>query len=233
MAGDSSAPQGALDLFSGSGSVGIEALSRGAPRAVFVDMAKDCADVALENADRCGYGDCTAAVVATASDALTRPEAYGLDSPFSLVTATPPYVPERPRRYARHCYCYCYYTAFELVHSPLSPLRYEEIVYAELLKDLANSPLMMEDTVVVVEYPIELGFLPYQIGAGGVDDQTGPPRLTGLRNRKYGRTVLAYYAYRHSGRYDSRLEEFLPPLSKRDKKLFKRGGKMLRGDGTD
>lgn len=34
-----------LDLFSGSGSVGIEALSRGAGHATFVDFAKDCCDV--------------------------------------------------------------------------------------------------------------------------------------------------------------------------------------------
>lgn len=34
-----------LDLFSGSGSVGIEALSRGAGHATFVDFAKDCCNV--------------------------------------------------------------------------------------------------------------------------------------------------------------------------------------------
>jgi predicted RNA methylase len=34
-----------LDLFSGSGSVGLEALSRGADSAAFVDMAKECCQV--------------------------------------------------------------------------------------------------------------------------------------------------------------------------------------------
>lgn len=37
-----------LDLFSGSGSVGIEALSRGAGHATFVDFAKDCCDVSAQ-----------------------------------------------------------------------------------------------------------------------------------------------------------------------------------------
>ena len=39
-----------LDLFAGSGCVGIEALSRGAREAVFVDFAQECADCAERNA---------------------------------------------------------------------------------------------------------------------------------------------------------------------------------------
>ncbi|CAN0405021.1 unnamed protein product, partial [Scytosiphon promiscuus] len=38
-----------------SGSVGIEALSRGAGHATFVDFAKDCCDVCLRNANLCGF----------------------------------------------------------------------------------------------------------------------------------------------------------------------------------
>ncbi|MGI6085567.1 MAG: 16S rRNA (guanine(966)-N(2))-methyltransferase RsmD [Acetivibrionales bacterium] len=38
-----------LDLFSGSGSLGIEALSRGAQHAVFVDKSKKCRDIIIEN----------------------------------------------------------------------------------------------------------------------------------------------------------------------------------------
>ena len=39
----------ALDLFAGSGQLGIEALSRGAARAVFVDCRRDALDVVREN----------------------------------------------------------------------------------------------------------------------------------------------------------------------------------------
>ena len=38
-----------LDLFAGSGAIGIEALSRGARRAVFVDQSRKAADVVREN----------------------------------------------------------------------------------------------------------------------------------------------------------------------------------------
>lgn len=38
-----------LDLFSGSGSLGIEVLSRGAKEAVFVDQSKNCRDIIIEN----------------------------------------------------------------------------------------------------------------------------------------------------------------------------------------
>lgn len=42
----------ALDLFAGSGQLGIEALSRGAARAVFVDERRDALDVVRENLRR-------------------------------------------------------------------------------------------------------------------------------------------------------------------------------------
>ncbi len=38
-----------LDLFSGSGSMGIEALSRGAERSVMVEKRKDAADIIRKN----------------------------------------------------------------------------------------------------------------------------------------------------------------------------------------
>jgi len=38
-----------LDLFSGSGAIGIEALSRGAAKTVFVDKSKVCTDIIIEN----------------------------------------------------------------------------------------------------------------------------------------------------------------------------------------
>ena len=60
---------------------------------------------------------------------------------------------------------------------------YDEIVYAELLEAVVNSVLVTEDTVILVEYPVELGCLPHAIGRedGGV--------LACVRNRKYGRTA--------------------------------------------
>lgn len=46
-----------LDLFAGSGQLGIEALSRGARQAVFVDQSKDSLAVVRENLKKCGFTD--------------------------------------------------------------------------------------------------------------------------------------------------------------------------------
>jgi 16S rRNA (guanine(966)-N(2))-methyltransferase RsmD len=43
-----------LDLFAGTGAVGIEALSRGAKQAVFVDSSKRCCRVLRQNLETCG-----------------------------------------------------------------------------------------------------------------------------------------------------------------------------------
>ncbi len=44
-----------LDLFAGSGSVGIEALSRGVGRVVFVDNDRNCIKIIKENLSNCGF----------------------------------------------------------------------------------------------------------------------------------------------------------------------------------
>ena len=44
-----------LDLFAGSGQLGIEALSRGAKSAVFVDSSKDAQNCITENLKNCGF----------------------------------------------------------------------------------------------------------------------------------------------------------------------------------
>jgi len=44
-----------LDLFAGSGSVGLEAVSRGASRVILVESQRACADAIRENIERCGF----------------------------------------------------------------------------------------------------------------------------------------------------------------------------------
>jgi 16S rRNA (guanine966-N2)-methyltransferase len=79
-----------LDLYAGSGALGIEALSRGAARAVFVERDARAAAVLRSNLDRLGLraGDAElrrAGTLAALRDARERGEAY------SLVLCDPPY----------------------------------------------------------------------------------------------------------------------------------------------
>lgn len=46
-----------LDLFAGSGQLGLEAISRGAMCATFVDAGKDAIGVIRENIRRCGFAE--------------------------------------------------------------------------------------------------------------------------------------------------------------------------------
>ena len=76
---------------------------------------------------------------------------------------------------------------------------YQEVVYKELIESLCKSPLVAPNTVAIIEYPEELGCLPFILGN---------EEFFGIRNRRYGRTVIGMYVYRPSERFDLRAEEF-------------------------
>lgn len=76
-----------LDLFAGSGSLGIEALSRGAESAVFVDTERQSADCILRNLRKCRL---TAASVQT-MDVFRFLKTYAHPASYDLIFADPPY----------------------------------------------------------------------------------------------------------------------------------------------
>ena len=79
-----------IDIFSGTGSLGLEALSRGAGYAVFIDKLRDSIDLIKKNIDLCGYGDSGM----TLRRDLTRGIPWGhpfLMKQFDLVFLDPPY----------------------------------------------------------------------------------------------------------------------------------------------
>ena len=79
-----------LDLFAGSGSLGIEALSRGAAHATFVENGHDAAGFIELNLRTLGCGE-AALVVETDALGFIAPES----GEFDLVFADPPYAFDR------------------------------------------------------------------------------------------------------------------------------------------
>lgn len=156
-----------LDMFSGSGSVGLEALSRGCSHSTFVDLSDDCIKTSLRNAASLNFGGQVSSVCARAEDVLCNPQKHGLTVPYNLISITPPY---------------------------------KEVSYPELIKAVSHSPLVQPDTIVIIEYPVEMGTLPHILEED---------KLFGLKNRKYGRTVIAMYVYRPNKNYAMNPEEFL------------------------
>lgn len=75
-----------LDLFAGTGQLGIEALSRGAARCTFVDARREAAALVRENLAHCGLADRARVVQGDALAFLT-----GCREKFGLVFLDPPY----------------------------------------------------------------------------------------------------------------------------------------------
>ena len=74
-----------LDLFAGSGQLGIEALSRGAKGCVFVEQSRSAIAVTRENVENCGFTERSRIVNMNALDYLrSAPE-------FDIALLDPPY----------------------------------------------------------------------------------------------------------------------------------------------
>lgn len=191
-------PVNHLDVFAGSGSVGLESLSRmellddlKTPNggSTFVDFSDDCCNIIKVNLDSLDFpppltaGEASSPnirntnynqiVCADYKKALEDPISVGIFSKVSQIARTKHLIPLIYSNY--------YFTQFDVI--TITP-PYEEVVYEELMQSVGNSPLLKDNTVVVVEYPVELGSLPHGIEG---------TKLVGVRNRRYGRTVLAFY----------------------------------------
>lgn len=79
-----------LDLYAGSGALALEALSRGAARAVLVEKDRGAAGVCKENAEALGYGGRVEIVRGDVSKELAG--FGGRGRRFDLVFLDPPYV---------------------------------------------------------------------------------------------------------------------------------------------
>ena len=75
-----------LDLFAGTGQMGIEALSRGARSCVFVDRRNEAAKLVRENLAACGFSDRARVLCGDAMEFLAS-----TGEQFDLVFLDPPY----------------------------------------------------------------------------------------------------------------------------------------------
>jgi 16S rRNA (guanine(966)-N(2))-methyltransferase RsmD len=165
-----------LDLFCGAGTMGFEALSRGASGAVFVDRSPECCACVRRNVEKLGFAEGAVVVRETTVETYL---ANAPDGVLQIMALTPPY---------------------------------EEINYDELLRDVARSAAVGERTVIMLEYPMELGSLPPVI----------ENRLIGMRNRRYGRTILGMYACQPDTSWDLRTEEFSDAYIRRQRNYVPR-----------
>ncbi|MGE5173496.1 MAG: 16S rRNA (guanine(966)-N(2))-methyltransferase RsmD [Betaproteobacteria bacterium] len=87
--GDRVANADFLDLYAGAGGIGIEALSRGAGRVVFVDSSRGSLAVIKQNIEQTGFRD-RAQVVPAKAEAFVRKSSESYD----IVFLDPPYAEE-------------------------------------------------------------------------------------------------------------------------------------------
>lgn len=178
-----------LDIFAGAGSVGLESLSRGAKHATFVDLSRDCVNTILGNAEKCGFGKTNDRHSFPGRISLT---AHKEEPTVHVVTASAEEFLLNPYQYG-----VAQDSTYHFVS--LTP-PYREVSYPQLISLLCNSTLLAPDSILLLEYPMEMGTLPHLLGDEG--------KFIGLRNRRYGRTVLAMYVYKPTRHFDFRSEEF-------------------------
>jgi 16S rRNA (guanine(966)-N(2))-methyltransferase RsmD len=85
-----------LDLYAGTGIVGLEALSRGARRVVFVEVAARAVRLIAANLERTGLGHRAEILHEEAEAAMARLDAGG--ARFDIVFVDPPYADGFPER---------------------------------------------------------------------------------------------------------------------------------------
>ncbi len=77
-----------LDLFAGSGSLGLESVARGASQATFIEKNRKVASVLKKNIDICCFQDRTELHIGELPGSLNKLAGY---RPYDLVLADPPY----------------------------------------------------------------------------------------------------------------------------------------------
>ncbi|WP_376797236.1 16S rRNA (guanine(966)-N(2))-methyltransferase RsmD [Thermogemmatispora sp.] len=160
-----------LDLFAGTGSVGIEALSRGAAFATFIEIDPRVLRVLRENLQLTGLQARAQTLRADAFKWLAAQQEAG-PAEGSASTLSPLHV-----------------TAYDIIY--VAPPQYHQLA-ARALALLDRSPLLSEDGLVIVQiHPLERDeLLAVPLTRLILDDE-----------RRYGSTLLLFYAVKVKKEY--------------------------------
>jgi 16S rRNA (guanine966-N2)-methyltransferase len=153
------------DLFAGSGALGIEALSRGAAHAVFVEAHPRTAALIRANLEALALGRERARVVVARAEAWLAQPAE--EAPATLALLDPPYDYAARDHAARD-------------HAARDHAARDHAAYGALLAALARSPRLAAGAVVVLETARRTLL-------------EAPPGLEPLRVKRYGDTQLWYF----------------------------------------
>lgn len=80
-----------LDVYAGTGALGIEAISRGAARVTFVEGDRRAQALIAENLVRCGIENLCVIIRSTIEQALNELDADPAVMPFDIILLDPPY----------------------------------------------------------------------------------------------------------------------------------------------
>lgn len=80
-----------LDLYAGTGALGLESLSRGAHQVVFVDNHVAATRILRANITRCGHDEQSLVISQDVETFLTSPPSFGEPPAFDIVFVDPPY----------------------------------------------------------------------------------------------------------------------------------------------
>lgn len=137
-----------LDLFAGTGALGLEALSRSARHAVFVDNSKQAFQIITRNIELCGFSDRARVLRQDLSKGLSFLTKQLPGETFSIIFVDAPY---------------------------------RKGLSGEILQELADSTLLLPETLVVIE-EMATYELPRKIAG-----------LTLVDRRRYGDTGFWFY----------------------------------------
>jgi 16S rRNA (guanine966-N2)-methyltransferase len=80
-----------LDIYAGTGAVGMEALSRGAEFADFIELNPISAKTIQGNLEKIGFAPQGRVHRRRAEEVIANPALLGFSSPYNLISVTPPY----------------------------------------------------------------------------------------------------------------------------------------------